>query len=407
MKKRLLFVDDEPNILTGLRRMLRANRGEWDMTFCASGKEAIGRLNEGSFDAVVSDMRMPNMDGASLLTWVQGHHPQIVRVVLSGYSEETAVMRTVGVAHRYLAKPCDAKTLIETIDGAFALRRYLDIPNLTRLISRLEDLPSLPHNFRRLLATLDDPRSSNADVTDVIAADLALTAQTLKLTNSAYFSLPQRIDTLSHAVSLLGIELIKSLALCAGFYSAFSGKSVEAKRLERLSERALGISLAAKAIAKAENLSPADIDRAGTSSVLAHVGTLVYQTSLPEKFSEVEKLIEREDLAVIEAERKVFGAAHPEVGAYLLGLWGFPDLIADVVAHHHQPKDGGGDKVTVSVCVHVAQHLMKVAGFGDDRALERGVDYLKTTLPDHGDRLEGWARIVRQLTYKMREGVLT
>lgn len=398
MKKRLLFVDDEPNILTGLRRMLRPKRGEWDMTFCASGKEAVGHLNEGSFDAVVSDMRMPHMDGASLLTWVQSHNPEIVRIILSGYSEKTAVMRTVGVAHRYLAKPCDAKTLIETLDGAFALRRYLDIPNLTRLISHLENLPSLPHNIHRLLATLDDPLSSIADVTDVIAADLALTAQILKLTNSAYFSLPRRVDTISQAVSLLGIELIKSLALCGGFFSAFSEGSVGTTRLECLSERSLGISLAARAIAKAENLSSADADQAGTSSVLSHVGTLVFQTSLPEKFSEVEKLIERENLTVIEAERKVFGATHPEVGAYLLGLWGFSDLIADAVAHHHEPKEGGGDKVTVSVCVHAAQHLMKVTGFGDGRALERGVEYLKTTLPDHGDRLEDWARIVRQLT---------
>jgi DNA-binding NtrC family response regulator len=101
----ILFVDDEPNVLQGLQRMLRHMRADWDMRFVDSGHAALDAMENERFDAVVTDMRMPGMDGAELLAEVRRRDSGVVRVILSGYSDAESVMRTVGPAHQFLAKP--------------------------------------------------------------------------------------------------------------------------------------------------------------------------------------------------------------------------------------------------------------------------------------------------------------
>src|SRR5450755_4506465 len=104
--KTLLFVDDEPNVLQGLQRQLRPMRNEWDMHFVENGQKALDFMAAQPVDIVVSDMMMPGMDGAQLLSEVVRRHPQTVRLILSGHAEREAVLRLVGPAHQYLSKPC-------------------------------------------------------------------------------------------------------------------------------------------------------------------------------------------------------------------------------------------------------------------------------------------------------------
>src|SRR5919204_1757148 len=124
-RMRVLFVDDEPRVLDALRRLLRQRRDEWEMGFVTSGAEALERLSAEPVDIVISDMRMPGMDGAELLTRVRSEHPSVVRMVLSGHSEQEASMRVLQVAHQYLSKPCDSRMLTDAIQRASTLRHTL------------------------------------------------------------------------------------------------------------------------------------------------------------------------------------------------------------------------------------------------------------------------------------------
>ena len=142
MKSKILFVDDEPMVLQGLRRMLRSLAGGWDMTFVESGAEALEQLAATPFDVVVTDMRMPVMKGAELLERVRTLHPRAIRLILSGQSSEETMLASVGPAHQFLAKPCDANRLKDTVRRACALRGLLDNVNLQRLLSQLGSLPS-------------------------------------------------------------------------------------------------------------------------------------------------------------------------------------------------------------------------------------------------------------------------
>src|SRR3954471_3561241 len=120
MMKHVLFVDDESKVLDGLKRSLRPLRNEWNMTFVTSGVEALKTLEQAPFDVVISDMRMPGMDGAQLLKEVHQRYPQTVRIVLSGQSDQESIYRSIGSTHLYLAKPCETEQLKATVMRACA-----------------------------------------------------------------------------------------------------------------------------------------------------------------------------------------------------------------------------------------------------------------------------------------------
>ena len=254
MKRRILFVDDEKNILDGLRRMLWQMRADWEMVFVQSGALALEALAKSPFDVVVTDMRMPEMDGAELLTIVRNEYPDAVRIVLSGYAEKKMTMKAFRMAHQYLVKPSDADTFKRVIGRACMLRDLLVNENLKRLVSRVESLPSVPMLYARIIELLDQPDTSAKEIGKVISEDLGMTAKILQMVNSAFFGLPRCFTDISHAVVYLGSDTIKSLALFGGMFSSFDPKNqsrFDAEALFFHSQRVSGI---ARKIAKLERM---------------------------------------------------------------------------------------------------------------------------------------------------------
>ncbi len=190
--KRVLFVDDEKNVLDGMRRMLRASRESWEMEFVSSGEAALLACNERAFDVVVSDLRMPGMDGAQLLGHIRDQFPSTARIILSGYSELALTARAVPVAYRVLAKPCNGAELKETIERVCTLQDILCSPMLRQIIGSIGELPSLSSTYIALshaLRTTDTPIS---DVAKIIEQDVAMSAKILQLVNSGFFGLARR-----------------------------------------------------------------------------------------------------------------------------------------------------------------------------------------------------------------------
>lgn len=135
-RTRILFVDDELLVLAGLGRMLRSQRQEWQMSFVQGGQEALDTLAVESSDVIVSDIRMPGIDGAKLLTEARKQYPHILRIALSGQANEETVMRTVGAAHQYLSKPCEAGSLKSTLTRGSSMRVLLASDELREAVAQ-------------------------------------------------------------------------------------------------------------------------------------------------------------------------------------------------------------------------------------------------------------------------------
>jgi len=148
-KPRILFVDDEPNVLEGFRRMLHSMRGVWEMAFAPSGTEALDLMAQNPFDVVITDMRMPGMDGAKLLEKIEALYPDCVRIIISGHSDPAFILKAVRTAHQYLAKPCSSEEIVRTVSASLALRAPLatsfEVPGVQNGVSANPSIP-LPGN---------------------------------------------------------------------------------------------------------------------------------------------------------------------------------------------------------------------------------------------------------------------
>jgi len=360
MKKRILFVDDEPDILNSLRRMLRQKRDEWEMVFCESGAAALEKFSEDSFDVVVSDIRMPEMDGVELLTHIQKQYPQTVRIALSGHSERDDLLRAVGPTHQFLAEPCNADILTSVITRSCALRDLLSDTSLLQFTTDLGSLPSLPSLYTAVMDELKSPLSSLAKVGEIISKDIGMTAKILQLVNSAFFGIPRHISSPAQAVSLLGVDTIRPLVLSMKLFSEADGSNIpEQLDLEQLWHQSYLASLLAKEIALRAELDQKLVDDVYLASLLHNVGILVLASGSPEQYSKVLQSAGKDTRKQITSEQEEFGRTHAEIGGYLMGLWGLPDTIVEAIYFQHSPGDAPGDvSFSPLTAVHVATALV-------------------------------------------------
>lgn len=388
--RRIIFVDDEPKVLEGLKRMLRSMRHGWEMAFVESGAEALAALDAKPYDVVVSDMRMPGMDGAQLLTEVMNRHPQTVRIILSGYADQELVMRSVGAAHQFLSKPCDAETLKNAVGHACSLRDLLSNASLQRIVSQMESLPSLPSLYTELIQELQSPDASIKKVGEIISLDLGMTAKILQMVNSAFFGLRRNISSPTEAAMFLGIDTIMSLVLAIHVFSQFNASKLRGFTPQALWSHSMATGLFAKRIAKAEKLGNKVAEDAFTAGLLHDSGKVVLAANLPEWYEQALTLTKTEEISLVEAEQDIFGTTHAEIGAYLLGLWGLPESIIEAVAFHHCPSQCLTQSFSPLTLVHVANALQHEPEAGKQKEVVSQLDTEYLAQLHLADRLDTW-----------------
>ena len=352
--KRVLFVDDESKILDGIRRMLHADRKRWDIAFAVGGQAALEACEAGAFDVVISDMRMPGMDGATLLGHIRDRYPSTARIVLSGYSEVELSTRAVPVAHRFLAKPCNASELQSTIERVCTLQDLFSTPEIRRIIGAVGELPSLSSTYTSLMQAMGNPNTGINQVADILGQDMAMSAKVLQMVNSAFFGLAQKVTSLHAATSHLGMETIKNLALASETFRVFVPESripkSFCKSIQQHAQRTAAIAFVLPADPKTRDVTV-------VSALLHDIGRLVLASKMPDEFCSVLSLANKRGCQLFEAEEELLGTSHAEIGAYLLGLWGIPDLAIEAIAHHHRPTRISHSSFDSSVAVYVADLL--------------------------------------------------
>lgn len=392
--KRVLFVDDEQNVLDGLSRLLNGMRDEWRMVFTTSGQEALRKLEESEFDVIVADMQMPGMSGSELLAEVLHRYPSMVRIVLSGTVEHDLALRSATTAHQYLMKPCNAAALRSTLDMALRIRGMLVSPKLRTLASRMTSLPALTSVHTKLVRSLDNSDISSRELGEIIAEDVGMTAKLLQLANSAFFGLYRYVATPSEAAIYLGVDTVRALTLSTGVFSTFQHSGVTERFLAHLQRHSMTTGILACAIAKAENLPKKDCDSSLIGGLLHDVGKLVLAANCPNEYEDVLATAKKQRLACHEVERQRFGATHADVGAYLLWLWGLPDALCKAVVFHHRPAECSQKGFNAATAIHVADALEHELEGSEPSALRADLDMDYLTKMGLADRLSEW-RLLR------------
>ncbi|MFQ5670106.1 MAG: response regulator [Acidobacteriota bacterium] len=389
--KRVLFVDDDRNVVQGLRRMLRSLRHEWDVQLASSGPAALEAIKERAFDIVVSDMKMPGMDGADLLTRVKCLHPDSIRIILSGHSERKAILKSVAPAHQYLLKPCEAETLKETIERAYALRALLRCSKLKELVSQIDSLPSVPSLYQGLVTELKKPDASLHKIAKTMEQDIGMSANILKLVNSAYFGLFKPVTSVERSVTHLGLETINDL-LSIPIFSEYKGPEIPGFSLETLWRHSMRTAAFARIIAREEEPEGRLAAEAFQAGILHDAGQLILAARIPERYGQVLQRAAADGTSVSTTEGEMLGGTHAEVGAYLIGLWGLPEPIVEAVAYHSRPRECPRMGFGPLAAVHVANALALEADTSSPPAVLPRVDleYLTNLGLEH--RLPAWRK---------------
>lgn len=390
----ILFVDDEQRVLDGLRRMLRSMRQEWNMLFALSGEQALEIMAREQVDVIISDMRMPGMDGGELLTRVMKQWPTTIRMVLSGHSDLDVVYQAVLPAHQYISKPSSAETIKSAIQRALKVRKQINGHPVKAVISSLDTLPALPELYHRLTEEIQKNDPDIKTISRIISMDIGMSAKLLKLVNSSFFGFYRHIGSLEQAVTLLGINIIRSLILSVHIFSLYDLSNVPGFSLKKLWEHCLCTANLAQKLAVLEGMSREYAEDCYFAGLFHDIGKLVLASQLPEEYNTILVRIKDKGLSVRQAENLVLGTSHSEVGGYLLGVWGFPDDIVEAVTFHHKPclTQPGMRALTVTHAANVLERRHNIFNPGYNLP-DYSFDYLKSM--QLTARLKDWEKLAR------------
>ncbi|SMF04141.1 response regulator [Desulfovibrio gilichinskyi] len=388
----VLFVDDEPNVLAALKRMLRGKRDEWEMSFTDSGFAALALLEDSKFDVIISDIKMPGMDGADLLNKVKDEYPGMIRMALSGQVCLNEVMRSIRAVHQYISKPCKAQELIDKVEGAIKSRDILVDPAMQRLVTEIESLPVIPSVFESIERELKADNPSIKKIAEYISMDVGLVAKILKLINSPYFGLSTHVDSIFHAITMLGLESLKALILSTHLFSMYNEEKLPNFSLNRLWDHSFRVSNIVRLICECENIDKNTAIQARMTGLLHDIGKLILANYFSDQYAEVIEKVSKTHKSIYDCELEVFGTTHAHLGAYLMGLWGISGDIVHGIGTYHQYTDFD---LSIPMLVRTADTI-------DHQCVVINPDYVriafqKNILPEgkHGLLIEKWVNYVK------------
>jgi HD-like signal output (HDOD) protein len=305
------------------------------------------------------------------------------------------IIKSVGTAHQYLSKPCDSNVLKAALARALSLKKLLNNERLMALVSGVSSLPSLPEVYLEILDVLRSEDASIREVGGIIGKDPAITAKVLQLVNSAFFGLGRKISNPADAASLLGLDVLKTLALSAGIFSQFDQNKIAVCdfSIEKVFDHCIAVGTFGKRIAGHEGADQNLESECLLAGTLHDLGKLLLANEYPEEYVKTRLLAEREGIDEYMAEKEVLGATHADMAAYLLGLWGFSDSVVEAVAFHHQPSLSSYREFTPLTAVHVADVLIHINSGDSGSTARTGINQEYLDASGLAGQQESWKEL--------------
>lgn len=346
-----------PNQLTSeLKLYCDSFQNEWEVFYADQQNQVLDILANNNIDVFFAEFN-PN-DESSLNTFkiVKEKYPKIIRIGFSNSLGAEVTSKKIDYIHRIIYKPFTAESIKEQVEKIFFLQNLLQNENIIKVTNSLDHLPSLPDIFLELEREMNSPYSSFKRMATIIVKDVTLTAKILKVVNSAYFGLSHKVVDIVQALNLLGVEIVKSIVLFEKTFSTKEFSSIPAEAINLLWEHSFKTAQLSRKITRLETNDNKLCEIAYISGLLHDIGKLIIWKVLPKHnpiILKQKKLIEIDYLD----EFDTFDTSHAEIGAYLLGLWGFPDQVVEAISLHHILNKTHINKFSVYLGLYFANML--------------------------------------------------
>jgi len=376
--KYILFVDDERSVLRSLRRaFIKSGHKLYFADSAELGLEILEKA-QGRIDMVLSDMRMPGMDGYVFLSKVKEKYPQVIRLILSGFVEESYVYKALidGSAKTYLAKPWSTRELLDLVSSLFEIEDMLKEKHLLAVINTIDELPTLPDIYHQVMSLIDADAAFD-EIVAVIEKDPALTAKVLQVANSAFFK--SGTSSLKRAAVFIGLMALKDIVAGSSVFQALKSPALGLYSIESVWEHSVvcnGLVCEMYELIHDEKISE-DVASVG---LLHNVGLLVMLKYFPDelvKISDWQK--KRPEMARSQLEQEILGVDHARLGAYLLNWWNMPHPLIEAALYHHNPLAAAPANREIVTLLHIADHLAQI---------EAGAKNIKPLVPEIFEQVE-------------------
>ena len=328
---RILCVHDDSTVLERFRRALLEREHDWQVRLEHTTDSGMTAFHSWRPDAVIAGIRPPTVDGVDLLIRVRDGHGECIRIAIGDPTLNDTSLRSLKIAHRVVPDTIPATDFVEFLRRSLLLRDLVSPAPLRKLLGEVGSLPTVPRVYSELTRRLADPTVSVVELADLVAEDVALATQVLRMANSAYFGRERSVLGLTSAAARLGTRLLRSLVLTAEVYSGFALPRSYEGRLEEFQRHS---ALVAR-IASSLEPRAAWKDDAFSAGLLHDVGKLVLMSRITRRYEGIREAAMESGRELHDVETEQLGAHHGTIGACLLGMWGLPSTILEAVHGHH------------------------------------------------------------------------
>ncbi len=348
----VLFVDDNETTLNGYKRLFKNSDKSWRVLFANDAAEAIESIQHHFIDVIISDLEMPVINGAILLSHVKKISPLTMRIIFTGCAEEKYVMKTVKLAHQIYLKPNSYRGIIAILNRAFYLHKIKMNPAVRKILMNIGTIPSLPEIVNEIIIAAEDENYSLKELSNLIEQDIGMSMNVLRLINSPYFGMKSQIVSIDQAVTLLGLEILKTLIISVHLFESFP--NLDVTEMHEIMQHSFNSANNCRKILQLENRSIEECDEGFITGFMHDIGRIIISSSLPKENELILMQHNKSEIPIARAEQNIIGVTHEEISAFVLALWGFEDHIIEAVAFHHIPSKSHCEEPLLLAAMHCA-----------------------------------------------------
>ena len=367
----IVLADCEEAALDLIRSRVQSLQPQWQIHTMTRGEQVLQFAQNNRVDGVISETKLQDMSGFDLLRRLQVACPDTIRFTLSADLDHEVVLESARANHRFLNRSVSNEVLVSAIESSLRLNRKLSEETLKHRIGDVHTLPALPEIYQQMVAELTSPNSSLMNVARIIESDTGLTATVLKIVNSAFYGLNQRVESVSQGVALLGVHLIKNITLTATVFAQLESSEMDVAILRKLNDKANKAGALCNQFARLARVPRTVVDHVQISGMLSIVGQLISLSKPVAKHANAQSV----DTELL--------------GAYLLRLWILPDPVVEAVAWQYESPPRHTASITPLLILHAVQYLAsELPDVHKDERRASCLDYLEAMVP--ADIAERW-----------------
>lgn len=353
MKFNILAVDKNLSNLSKIKELLNVEQFKGEFYYTETPEEAFSFIKEKRVSIVISDINTPQINGEDFLEIIKNDFPEIIRIVLFDHNNQIELLlKSVVSAHKFISKPIVKESFSKILSQTISLNSFLIDEKVVSVINQIESFPSLPQTYIEIEEELNKDNFSIKNIAEIVHKDMAIAVRILQIVNSPLFGLSKNITDIQQAISLLGITMLKSLILYTQIFRSFEGNMRVEKIQKEIWEHSLKVANTSKLlVANLGNRN--EIETAFVSGLLHDVGKIIIINN-ENYIYDILNAMKLENICYNEAEKQVLGTSHAEIGAYLLSLWGLPNIIVDSIKNHHKISKIENNLISVPTAVFIA-----------------------------------------------------